>query len=601
VRLNFSHYKWALPVVLAFIAALPSLRFDFSGDDSVLILENKNVQGVSGIPALWRSDFFDRDVVGLPGYGGIGYYRPLTTTSFAIDWTIWERNPFGFHLCNSLLHAVVVFLVYLLAVSLGISDWAALFAAALFAVFPSHAQAVALVNARSDLLCTFGALLACLGALRSSLLLMCLGTFIGIFSKETGIWIPLLCTGILWTEDKRDRRTLFMLVLPWLLLLAYLSARVGTGHAFSSLDGRWTGLWFRSVGTSLGVYMLSTMGFDVAKFPKLLFIGKSVVGFRAWVPWIVYLTMLGMAGTAIWKKKIEGVIWLWLGAGFLFLLAHNAVQVPGMNEMLTLQARWTYFPAVGLVLLLFHATNRYLPSRRLFMFLPLMAAIFLGLYWIRLSEYKNDRTQALRYLDSLQKIALEELPVSTRAVRLELEGMILAEEGDLKSAEERLRAALKYSTNSSVQANLGSVLMEQGRLSESVEILRSSLLPTEIQKSGHIEYIVSDAQARGRPARYAILAEALSRLGRLPEAEENLENAHRGDPYKPEYMLNLGSITARQKKLEKARSWYEQALAFRPCYGKAIEALEAIGQIQRDAELVEKTKTKRKECRLLGG
>ena len=113
-------------------------------------------------------------------------FRPVVNVSYAIDRAIWGYRPFGFHLTNVLLHAVVVALLYALLVRAladlrrrkarddepgprprrgaenrrppaltegRIDAWAAFTGAALFGVHPLMTEAVGYVSGRSELLC----------------------------------------------------------------------------------------------------------------------------------------------------------------------------------------------------------------------------------------------------------------------------------------------------------------------------------------------------------------------------------------------------------------------------------------------------------------
>ena len=82
-----------------------------------------------------------------------GYFRPLSSLSLAVDYSIWGPDPFGFHLTNILLHAASSLLVCLLALGLGTSAGVAWVAGLLFAVHPLHTESVAWIAGRTDVLC----------------------------------------------------------------------------------------------------------------------------------------------------------------------------------------------------------------------------------------------------------------------------------------------------------------------------------------------------------------------------------------------------------------------------------------------------------------
>ena len=92
---------------------------------------------------------------------GGGLFRPLTLTSFTLEWGAWSGSPFGFHLVSVLAHAVVSLLVFLVLARLA-SRTAALAGAILFAVHPVHVEAVANVVGRGEIYAAMAVLAASL-------------------------------------------------------------------------------------------------------------------------------------------------------------------------------------------------------------------------------------------------------------------------------------------------------------------------------------------------------------------------------------------------------------------------------------------------------
>lgn len=97
----------------------------------------------------------------------LGWWMPLTWLSFAVDYDVWEYNPFGYHLTNILLHAANSGLVVLIADQLLMQGQGArgkgqessymypamlLLSGLLWSMHPLRVESVAWVTERKDVL-----------------------------------------------------------------------------------------------------------------------------------------------------------------------------------------------------------------------------------------------------------------------------------------------------------------------------------------------------------------------------------------------------------------------------------------------------------------
>ena len=131
-------------------------------------------------------------------------YCPLTWLSFALDYQIWGRNPFGYHLTNLVFHVANTVLVLVLVFQL-LRDRSAharpvaVLTAAIFGVHPLRVESVAWATERKDVLFAFFYLLALLVYLRwvvsgrRTAYWACLLLFIGsALSKSAAVTFPLV-------------------------------------------------------------------------------------------------------------------------------------------------------------------------------------------------------------------------------------------------------------------------------------------------------------------------------------------------------------------------------------------------------------------------
>ncbi len=129
------------------LACWPALDGHFVYDDEYYVLQNEAVRGDA---SPWTSP------LGSPEQG---LWRPITVASYRLQWSDelalsdTKDTPAGPYLrFNVAIHALVALLVAAFGRSLGLGRGAAVVAGVLFAVHPIHAESVAWVSGRAELL-----------------------------------------------------------------------------------------------------------------------------------------------------------------------------------------------------------------------------------------------------------------------------------------------------------------------------------------------------------------------------------------------------------------------------------------------------------------
>lgn len=148
---------------------LPALNNGFvNWDDNTYVYDNVKITSLDLQFIGWAFTTFEA-----------ANYHPLTWISYAMDYTFWKMNPFGYHLTNLLIHAANTFLVVVLVTRLfqradkqpyDASPGRKVLVAAgitglLFGAHPMHVESVAWVSERKDVLCAFFLLLSLLAYL----------------------------------------------------------------------------------------------------------------------------------------------------------------------------------------------------------------------------------------------------------------------------------------------------------------------------------------------------------------------------------------------------------------------------------------------------
>src|SRR5437867_4842012 len=215
--------------LLATALYVRTLGFEFVFDDLHLIVNNAFLREPWSPITCFAHHFWH----GTPF--GAAYYRPIVTSSFALNGRLLGWGPAGFHLVNLLLHAANAVLLLHLARCLGCPGWAAFCAAALFAVHPAAAWPVGSIVARVDLLPTVFILCAWL-ALREATRLQAIkaGWFflLALLSKESAVAflaVPLLGLRTMRGDEERRRPGRKLAVALGVAAATYLGLRLAAG------------------------------------------------------------------------------------------------------------------------------------------------------------------------------------------------------------------------------------------------------------------------------------------------------------------------------------------------------------------------------------
>ena len=137
---------WIVAVfTLSAVLYVNTLPNEFVQDDLKLISENTLIRSAANIPTFFVLDYWQPTLHS-------GLYRPLVTSSYALNYALTGVNPSSYHLVNILLHAVVSILVLLLVRRATGRPRVAVASGLLFAALAIHTEAVTGVVGRAELL-----------------------------------------------------------------------------------------------------------------------------------------------------------------------------------------------------------------------------------------------------------------------------------------------------------------------------------------------------------------------------------------------------------------------------------------------------------------
>ena len=455
-----------------------------------------------------------------------GLYRPITLSSFALEWRLWNGHPAGFHFVNLAVHAAVSLLVFFLILPVS-ATLPALVGGALFAAHPVHSEAVANVVGRAELYSALFVLGACLLFLKGRDLspawraarLLGIGALyvLGLGSKEMAATLPalLVLMALVQTDDgrvtDRVRTDLPVFVLTGALLVAFLGVRFlilgsvsGEGPA-PALMGLSTG---QRILTSLAVW---PHYFRLLVFPLDLVVDYTpAVLFPAltWGPDVILGLLMILGGAAavifLWHRErlvALGITWF----GVAILPVTNLLIPTGV----LLAERTLYLPSVGLAFVAAGVVRWTARERRKSLGMLLAAAgVLCAAFMVRTVVRNPSWMSTFTMLTTLG----EEHPESSLAIRARAQG--LDNVGEYEEADRYYRTALELAPGAySLLVEVARFYGRRERWAEAEPLLLQAI---ELFPTHPVAWSVLSEQrlnqGRGREG-HAIALEGLSLVG----------------------------------------------------------------------------------------
>ncbi len=336
----------AVVVFAVWLVNEPTLDYGFVYDDKAVIVER---------PPVWTSGWS-----AFLGTRTLGVGRHLSLLSLDLD----RREPLSprpFHVTNTLIAAGNALLVLALATSIGLASSAALAAALVFAVHPTHVDAVVSIVGRSELLAAFGVLAALVLHVkgyfgrRSLAALAGVCFFLALSAKESAACLPplILLAKIFGVGHRnagviRPRFWSFAYIVAAVAWLALVIGNFATTDPIPYVDNPLAHVGFVDRLTRAGELLWRYAAWSVWPFGLKPDRGYAEIGVAplfgplAWIAWGT--TVVGALALRR-PAPIVGFALLWLPAAFA-VTGNVAIPIG------TLMAeRLLYLPSVGPCLL----------------------------------------------------------------------------------------------------------------------------------------------------------------------------------------------------------------------------------------------------------
>ena len=564
-----------LVALAAILTYLSTLRFGFVYDDDIQVLDNPAITSWHFLPA-----YFLKPIAGFyPGLASAHYYRPLFFIWLRLNYFLWHKQAWGWHLTNVLLHAAVSVLVLLvLRKYFPESKWV-LFGALIFAVHPVHGETVAWVSGCTDSLMALG-LLGSLylwlknGETSSPLLKMgsLLCFLLALLAKETAIVFLAVIflhafSGIGRhpenpTKFSQAVRFATLQSLPYLALTAlYLAVRWQVLHALPN-----EAPWIPASHALLTIPSLILFYVFHLIWPQTLSLAYDLpVVSQSTDPWFwVPLLLLGALcfGFIVWYRKARNPNILAATGWFLLPLA-PVLYIGLFHRHDFAHDRYLYLPALSLSVFLVFLCD-HVTKLRAVVLEPRVAAAIAGGAIVALGVFASIQARPWENNLLLYENAFHLAPQNGLA-RNNLASEY-AGRGRYLEAIEILKPLIKERPELWLaNYNYGYANYKLGNLSLAEEFLQRSIA---------IDPANSD--------QYVYLGTTYFRENRLQEASHQIQLGIARRPDKVGYHFALGIVYLKMNQLGAAKEEMQKELQYHPENTAAQEQIQAIDKQMAD-------------------
>lgn len=561
---------WPILVVAAitWLVYVNSLHNEFLFDDLQTIVEEQTAGGAGHFGQL--SSLLK----------GRAAYRPIRSASYAFDYALSGRDPWGYHLSNIVYHTLSAAVVFLIAQGLFKRLTPALFTAILFAIHPIQTESVTYLSGRRDVLAGLFVLLGFYLFLRyrqtgraGYLAFVLLVYLLAFFSKESGIILPLLCFSYdLISRIQVKESTPGIPTLQEIGTCAWSAVRearlfymplvvLAGGLAFYVLffvRGTWVrtyyggSLWF----TGLTMARVFLHYIKLLIFPLTLNVDYSA--FPVTTSWtdaealaaVLILAVLGYGVLRCLRTKPIVAI----GGAWFFVALLPVSQIIPHHDMMA--EHFLYTPSVGFFLAIAGLLDPLVDHPRAAPALYAAGAVVLLLLSLRTVWRNTDWRDDLTLWSKTVQVA----PQTARA-RNNL-GSAYLRRGEIARAEEELEAAVQIKPDFAIaHGNLGKSALDRDDLERAERELQTAVRLKADEMIPHLW-----------------LGTVLVRMGRVPEAEQQFRAALAKAPYDAYAHNNLGVLFVKDGRTAEAEAAFRAALARMP---DLSEAQQNLARLQR--------------------
>ena len=537
----------------------PALRAGFIWNDSDYVTAPA-LRSLDGLARIWFE------------VGATEQYYPVLHSAFWLEHKIWGDSPLGYHLTNTVLHALSACLLAAILRRLAIPGaWLAAF---IFALHPVYVESVAWISEQKNTLSLVFYLLAALAYLRfdttrrrTDYLAATACFVIGLFGKSTTATLaPALLVVLWWRRGTLDGRRDVWPLLPWFALgvvFGLFSAWVEKKYiGAEGAEFALTGLQRTLLAGRIAWFYLGKLIWPA----DLIFIYPrwEVDPAQAW-QWVFPFAVLATLA-ALWAMRARTraplAAALFFGGSLFPVLGFFNVYAFIFSFVAD---HWQYLPSLGIVVLGSAGLVRALSGTTAAVRLGLPVAMLFGLGALSFQQSKTYRDLRTFYTATVTRNPQAWMAHNNL-------GNLLREHGELEAARTHLEAALRVRPDLRKTCNnLGNVLRDLRRPREAVEHYRRALAIDANYVEAHNN-----------------LGSLLRQEGAKDEALQHLLRAKQLDPESADVRNNLGMALRDVGRAREAISEFERALRLSPDFAPAhLNLALSYSLLGREAEAMQ--------------
>jgi tetratricopeptide (TPR) repeat protein len=505
----------------------------------------------------------------------IGNYNPLTILTYAIEKHFFGLEPGVFHVNNVLLHAGCTFFLYRLVRLLGLSLWPAIIAALIFGIHPLRIESVAWITERKDVL---------FGIFYLAALVQYVKWYQTGKQRKYMIWILILFVFSLLAKIQAVALPLSMLAIDYLLgrKLNWRLVIEKIPYFFLSLAFGLLGVYFLSQQGSLDSTSQYTFfqRILVGMYSYVVYLAKFLVPFRisplypypAVLPWFVYVSPVVILGIlwAFWKGWQNKWRPFVFGIAFFTFNVAFVLQVVGAGQGF-LADRFTYIPYAGLIFTLVYYGNSLREKKSsVSRFVVPVAGIWLAALlfqtWVHIPLWKDSanlwthvmkyykstplpyRNRAQYYRDNKQfDLALQDY---SRSIALKKDADVINSRARLYFDQQKWPEAIADYNDAIALKPTGEFYINRGAAYAMIGNMQTAL--TDMSEGVRLD--------PDFPNGYKNRSLVYQALGRVPEAQEDLQKYLALDSYDADIWYESGRLYRMVKDEHKALAAFDRAI-----------------------------------------